>query len=1012
MKRFNLKIAIGILGIVIVAGSLHAACPVVTYSNFSPNAQTVTSPVTFSWTTTLDGAVPSAGINASVYYRKKGSAKLQSLGFGKSPLTVPAPGGSWEWLVYTTPAECTDAVISDPHTMTIPCGTAPVTLTLPSVGASVNGETDFQWSAVDGSPTYTLFVGRAGDEVLIGSTRQTRMHVELPPGSDSWWIAATFQQCGILISEHRPIITPREWPAARVRASHLIPTATLRVSVTNDDATPLEQAANVTVDGVFVGMTDASGVATVHTTAGHHVIEGYITGLRSGQSEAAASDGVTKAVSLVMHEGIAPRQLQLKVEKANGAFLPASSPTFDLSLRDMNGLLVPAASIESVEFRTSDDQSLISTYTRYFAVTRTGLIRPLDMTSLGSLLRSFGVMRVSVTAIGLRGEVLTGSTVIFLTQYSVSGRLVAPPSAPGLGVSGVPIHVTYLPANLNLDLTSAADGSFSLPQLPPGPLSIDSVIQSGGKYYYGQGTIDLSTNINLKVNMRTLADVIAGVPPIETTVKQSSLPSSDSTDNDGGRANIQRSRALAIDSQILIPKPAASLACDVSTTSAAAGVAVTALKAISVPKDTVEVTVKYQVHSDEYPFFVKAQSIYNDVWEVVLYASDGRSLYSRRVQVNSQLYSEPIWQQDSTTGLISQTVDVSAYTKTGPASLTLYASAMNIGDALFPTNVCGALDVNPPPFRIVSILADNNSIASGQTVVSVPAQGAQNTFPFGYFIEVAPDLKDVNRLKLELISADNSSTITTVYDGPLDGVVAKKVNDNTAHVDAQFQRAFPISTEPPLADRVTYRATLFTTSTQASRDSQAWRAVWRMPSLLQSRRFGARDAGGDDWTSKSAFAWLNAYPSLLTRINDITGEHGRNLGHVGHKYGNDIDLLFFDALVPDTGAGAGDANYAALARLVTESVATTSSKTRVAHWITATRAGLDNLSDAVAVSQLFSGIGSSYSANGVTLTTGWMRQLLESGRAAGVQFVPDAWSNSIVYYNTVHNNHIHVTLAY
>ena len=272
------------------------------------------------------------------------------------------------------------------------------------------------------------------------------------------------------------------------------------------------------------------------------------------------------------------------------------------------------------------------------------------------------------------------------------------------------------------------------------------------------------------------------------------------------------------------------------------------------------------------------------MWEVVLYASDGRALYSRRVQVNSQLYSEPIWQQDSTTGLISQTVDVSAYTKSGPASLTLYASAMNVGDALFPTNVCSTLDVASPPFRIVSILADDVSFAAGQTVVSVPAQGAQNTFPFGYFIEAAPDLKDVNRLKLELINADDSSTITTVYDGPLDGVVAKKVSASTAHVDAQIQRAFPVSTEPPLTDRVTYRATLFTTSTQASRDSQAWRAVWRMPSSLQSKRFGARDAGGDDWASMSAFGWLNTYTSLLTRINDITGEHGRDLGHVGPQY--------------------------------------------------------------------------------------------------------------------------------
>ena len=217
---------------------------------------------------------------------------------------------------------------------------------------------DFQWSAWVSSPTYTLFSrSRAGEEgadriggrrACTSDYRRARIHGGSSP---------PFQQCGALISEHRPIVTPREWSTGRVRSSHLIPAAILRITVTNDDATALEQPASVTVDGAFAGVTDAAGLATVHATAGHHVIAGYITGLRSGQAEADASDGVIKAVSVVMHEGIAPRQLQLKVENANGAFLPASSPTFDLSLRDANGTLVPAASIESVEFRTSDDQS-------------------------------------------------------------------------------------------------------------------------------------------------------------------------------------------------------------------------------------------------------------------------------------------------------------------------------------------------------------------------------------------------------------------------------------------------------------------------------------------------------------------------------------------------------------------------------------------------------------------------------------------------------------------------------
>lgn len=83
-------------------------------------------------------------------------------------------------------------------------------------------------------------------------------------------------------------------------------------------------------------------------------------------------------------------------------------------------------------------------------------------------------------------------------------------------------------------------------------------------------------------------------------------------------------------------------------------------------------------------------------------------------------------------------------------------------------------------------------------------------------------------------------------------------------------------------------------------------------------------------------------------------------------------------------------------------------------FVNATRPGLDNLAALNTVSQLYYAIGSA----GSGLPNGWARSLITTGKVTRtvnkvVQTLDVGagnWSNTKVDHNSVHNNHVHITL--
>lgn len=101
-------------------------------------------------------------------------------------------------------------------------------------------------------------------------------------------------------------------------------------------------------------------------------------------------------------------------------------------------------------------------------------------------------------------------------------------------------------------------------------------------------------------------------------------------------------------------------------------------------------------------------------------------------------------------------------------------------------------------------------------------------------------------------------------------------------------------------------------------DPQTW-PLYRAPQGLA--RYSTRDDGGDDWCTPGVYRFLNnpAHQSMIVAFNDISGEHGRNLGHRSHRLGTDIDFIN-PAPQEAGGAASGSAQYVYLQQQIQTAV--------------------------------------------------------------------------------------------
>jgi hypothetical protein len=199
--------------------------------------------------------------------------------------------------------------------------------------------------------------------------------------------------------------------------------------------------------------------------------------------------------------------------------------------------------------------------------------------------------------------------------------------------------------------------SGKLPPLPRGNLEIEASTVADDKSYYGDAVVALTSNVRVIVNMLYTTDKINGVPlyrvePLTFGV----TPSTQAVEMGEGleRERLDRARRFSVLGSLAtfaVSATADTNSASVSVTGAARDQAVTRTATLAVPQGTPSIILRYEVRTAEYPFYVLAQSIFNDWWYLeVTAATNGARLFRRLRQINSQLSLEPIWQTNGSTG--------------------------------------------------------------------------------------------------------------------------------------------------------------------------------------------------------------------------------------------------------------------------------------------------------------------------------------------------------------------------
>ncbi|TDC82089.1 hypothetical protein E1193_12875 [Micromonospora sp. KC606] len=799
---------------------------------------------------------------------------------------------------------------------------------------------------------------------------------------------------------------------------------TLHISAVFDDGSALPDAALVRINGTVAGTTDGSGSATVTWPAGPAEVAVVLPSLAAGSASATVVAGGTTDVHVVLQDGEGvhePSTLTMD-ELANGG-LDMATPSVTLRfLRAPDASAIPVAFVQLVTVATAgdDEQDLTS----LFRVGADGAVVAADPAALRARLAALHSDTVSlhVEAVDATGLSYAGTMSFVRGLARVALVLQAPPSKPDLAVSSVEVAVRF--GSRDRTVTTDATGRVVLDQVPTGPFGVSAAVQADGQWFNAIADLTMAAGSHtLTVPLRATADVLAGVAPWSLAA---GLAASGAQERAAGRGTGRTPTVDATAAAALQPGYAV-------VTSAAQDVPQVRVGTALVPKGTSDIVLAYKVESREYPHFVLPQSKYNDVWSVTVLGPSGQILYTISRAVNSQLETPPIWRSDpflgGITGQIRQELNITALTANADIALTLVVTSTNIGASGGATKVDASLGAFAPTLSVRAIRPDRvpQPAAGRSDRFSIPRTGGTNTFQRTLDIDYSHAANvEITRIRVDLVNGSNS-LLQTVVNVPITDPAVTVVDADTLRVRVTYDGGTlsTIAGVPPPTDLIRYQVTLTgrrsdgATGNSSPLLSADFRALWRMPDGFD--RYSVREPGGDDWTSRATWNWLSVNRALVTRINDISGEHARDLGHLTHLEGRDLDLYHVYHF-PNNPGFNGTVNFYRLAEDTRAAMAgNAEARARVAAWATQTRQRFDALIANADTVRIYYAIGRAMPGRtGVpALGRGWARALLENGSyttAAGeqVNLGIGAWANAghdKMRYNEVHDNHFHLTLA-
>lgn len=792
---------------------------------------------------------------------------------------------------------------------------------------------------------------------------------------------------------------------------------------------PAGEDVRIFVNNEPVARTDANGQAVLSIPGGTSTVTAIVPSTAIAEAEVTVAAGGTASIDLVLDDG---KEVVSEATAVVSAFVddtfPRSASEFLISLTNM-GVVRPILDVSHLYFEDASGSFIFQLMHEdgRVSVTPSGTISVADPQALfDSLAQEHHGRKITLVVGGVdaNGYTLEARRDFYLQNQYVEVQLTAPPSMSQLPLASVDVQYELMGAGLSIIKVSNGTGIAVFGLMPRGNTILTARTVHNGREYHGEAMFFATSGTRVNLVMRHADDIVAGVPPYTLT------PANPGANSPTSMPPADAERA-ALHQQIL---PAIDLS-QVANTSETVNLRVSANQAnivqqgsvtLTAPQGTSKLFLSYFVQTAEYPQYVLAQSIYNDTWSLSLLAQgSGQQFYSISRNVNSQLSGDPSWNSSGRTAQIEESYDISDLTASQSATFVLTASAMNVGDGLLPTVVDASASIDESRLVVKNVRLENqpSAVAGAQTNISFPLQGEINSRQRWFTMNVdLPDGATITRVKAEVLSSANTSPLVTLYDEAA-GQNVQVLDGGVVRARATRSVASELQTVSPPAHNITYRFTVYANNSEGveisgEATSNILRALWRMQEYWRNpaRRYGARDPGHDDWLNARTWSYLQNHGNLLTRIDDISGEHGRNIGHATHETGADIDLYHTHQF---PGAVRGQDNYLILAETLGRAMALPAAQTiadrqNLAQWIATTRTTFAAVLDTTDAETIFYSIGSPTTRSGVALPNGWARQLLINGNiTVGTRTYDSglgAWGypQNRLIYNAVHNSHWHI----
>ena len=782
---------------------------------------------------------------------------------------------------------------------------------------------------------------------------------------------------------------------------------------------PAGEGVIIKIDGIQAGTTGADGTFKAYIPVGKKNVRAYLPGVTAGNGVIDATSSNNIIVNIVMESEQLVEPATLFIGPVENDILNVKFEEFKMHFEE-KGRVISLSKLNEVVF-SRVGSGTFEVITSYFELKPNGDILSIDIESLKSLLfSSFGEYELEVHAEDAEGLIYNDKVTFRIGKYLLEGVLTQPPSNTSLSVSNLIIKASLLGSEIIVETISDSEGKFVLESLPEGSWVIDVETLDEGVNYWFKDAVTINADLSIIITMRSTEDIIAGVPGISVlNILGLKVFNNPQVKRSFNQQVVNKTNEIADNYESFINANGISIMVSAIGTGNDSD-------SITIDQGVQTIVVEYEVSTTEYPYYVlQPNNPFNDRWSITIAGEPGGNLWDLFRNINDQVSNEPLWQSNGSTGIIKEEIDVSLLTTNSPATIVIECKVADVGDNLFPTTVSATITQQPPQPRI-SIRSVQPSDSFG-AFYSIPRSGESNVFERNFIVELdkLPLNATIDNVTVELLTASGGTLATILATEPIGGPFVVRLSDDPPVLGITVSmHPSTYDSNQPGADRIKYRFTVEGYLDQqvayAVKESGVRNALWQAPTSIV--RFGSRDPGGDEWCSYSTYYWLVSNGSIL-KINDISGEHGRDIGHKEHKEGTDIDSYHFAEL---DGLN-GTQNYINLSKKIFGAFnGSNGDKEQVSNWALANQNGLQSLS--VVSKRILFGNGSQMVSQGpppydvIMLPSGWLKDLITQGSiTAGlmdqngtifdsqtIQFTQGGFSSSKMSFRNDHNNHVHI----